>query len=127
MAKSLKTTEERIASAEDKIKALTALIERLKNPQPAASRKAVAVVRFDDGDEIEFSYGRKEQVILTGKVLGVRLAEAGAKGGDFVKVVSGEGIEMRILSIRPSDILRNLTNPEMGEVGDAQCEPEQAA
>ena len=57
------------------------------------------------GTEIMFTYGRKEKVTLQGKVLGIKIAAEGVKGGDFVKVAVGEGVDLQVLSIRPSEVI----------------------
>lgn len=75
------------------------LLARIENEVDEDAVQAGVIVDFVHGK------GANKQT-LTGQVLGRKNAEPGQRGGDLVKVATGEGFDAMVLVINPGDVLK---------------------
>lgn len=72
----------------------------------AAEKNAITVDKLTAGKKITFKFGKGEaQATLAGSILGVVVPEAGAKGGTLVRILTGEGVNTRVVSVFVSAIV----------------------
>lgn len=100
MAKSIK---EKLAAARAQLEALPAIIANLE---------AEAAREFDPaslvaGERLEVNYARGDKTnVIVATVLGVKVPEG--KGSTFIRCSVGEGVDMDVISVVPSQVLRRL-------------------
>lgn len=98
-----KTLKQQITEIDDKI-------AELQVKKVGLEAKLADIVDPDmvvAGANIEFEYGKGDgRRTLLGTVLGRKNAEAGAKGGDLVKVAVGEGFDAQIVTISPNVVTK---------------------
>lgn len=85
---------------------LDARIAKLTERKAELSAK-VQAASFDPevGAQYEFNYGRKDRVVLSGVVLGVKRPEEGKPGGTFIVFESGTGIDKKVLTVPVGDVI----------------------
>jgi len=104
-----KTRAERAAALREKAAALIAKAVKLETTTEEVDDDEKPALQYAAGDTVVFLFGRGEnQVELSGKVLGIRVPQAGEKGGTVVKILTGEGYDQDIKGVFPSKILRVL-------------------
>lgn len=101
-------------SVKEKLAAAVALLASL--PATIAQLEAEAAREFDpqslvQGERLRVNYARggKENVIEV-KVLGVKVPEG--KGSTFIKCSVGEGADLEVIAVVPSQVLERLDQPK---------------
>lgn len=98
-----KTAKEKLNAARETIAKLTAALPELER----AAANEFDITDIQPGERIEFNYGRAGKVnILQGKVLGVKVPEG--KGSPFIKVAVGDGVDLEVVSIVQSQLIKRL-------------------
>lgn len=76
----------------------------------AAEKNAITVDKLTAGTSVKFKFGKGEAAAtLAGSVLGVVVPEAGAKGGTLVRLLTGTGVNTRVVSVFVSAITEVVT------------------
>lgn len=94
------TNAEKLAKIDTKIAELQAKREELVNliaGEAAAATKAAALANVTKGDKVRFTFGRKEnRAEYVGEVI--------FRDGDKVKVLAGEGADIKLLELAISQL-----------------------
>lgn len=73
----------------------------------AADAKKISADKLTPNTKITFNFGKGEAAgVLTGTVLGVVVPAEGAKGGTLVRILTGEGVNTRVVSVFVSAIVK---------------------
>lgn len=100
MAKSVK---EKLAAARAQLEALPGIIANLE----AEAAREFDPASLVPGERLEVNYARGDKTnIIEAKVLGVKVPEG--KGSTFIKCSIGEGVDLEVISVVPSQVLRRL-------------------
>jgi hypothetical protein len=118
-----KTRAERAAALREKAAALLAKAVKLETTTDDVEDDDKPALQYSAGDTVAFLFGRGDnQVELSGKVLGIRVPQAGEKGGTVVKILTGEGYDQDIKGVFPSKILRVVAYADGRPVADVPPE-----
>ena len=80
----------------------------------AAGESTITADKLPAGAAVTFNFGKGEdKKVLAGSVLGVVVPAEGQKGGTLVRILTGEGVNTRVVSVFLSAI---VTYPKAEEV-----------